>query len=149
MIDENGEALGVKSTQEAQDIAQGRDYDLVEVGPNASPPVCKLLDFGKFKYELEKKNQKSKSKKSGEIKEVRMGVNTEEHDFDTRVERARKFIEKGHKIKVTVKMSGRENIYADRANQMIERFREALGLEIELKPSRMGTRISAVLVKGK
>lgn len=122
---------------------------MVEVGPNASPPVCKLLDFGKFKYELEKKNQKSKSKKSGEIKEVRIGVNTEKHDLDTRVERARKFIEKGHKIKVTVKMSGRENIYADRANQMIEKFREALGLEIELKPSRMGTRISAVLVKGK
>ena len=149
MIDENGEALGKKTIEEAQSIAREKDYDLVEVGPNASPPVCKLLDFGKFRYEIEKKTQKSKGKKAGEVKEVRMGVNTEEHDFNTRIERARKFIEKGHKIRVTVKMSGRENIYAERANQMIERFREALGLGIEQKPTRMGTRISAILVKEK
>lgn len=149
LIDENGEALGVKPIEVAQNLAKSREYDLVEVGPNANPPVCKILDFGKFKYELEKKNQKSKSKKSGEIKEIRLGVNTEEHDFNTQVEKAKKFIAREYKIRITVKMSGRQNIYADRANLMIEKFRQTLGLGFDVKPTRMGTRISATLLKGK
>lgn len=149
MIDENGGSLGVMSAEEALKTAKSRDYDLVEVGPNASPPVCKILDFGKLKYELEKKNQKSKSKKSGEIKEIRLGVNTEDHDFNTQIEKAKKFLEKGYKIRITVKMSGRQNIYSNRANAMIERFRETLDLKYDVRPSRMGTRISAILLKGK
>ena len=92
-------------------MAKERGYDLVEVGPNAKPPVCRILDYGKFKYEQEKKTQKSKNK-SGELKEVRLGVNIEEHDYNTRLQQAKKFIDKGHKIRVTVKMTGRENIYA-------------------------------------
>ena len=149
MIDESGESLGVMSAEEALRTAKDRDYDLVEVGPIANPPVCKILDFGKLKYELEKKNQKAKSNKSGEIKEIRLGVNTEDHDFNTQVEKAKKFLAKGYKIRITVKMSGRQNIYSDRAHAMIERFRETLGLEYDVKPSRMGTRISATLLKGK
>ena len=149
MIDENGESLGVMPAEKALRAAKDRDYDLVEVGPNASPPVCKILDFGKLKYELEKKNQKSKSKKSGETKEIRLGVNTEDHDFNTQVEKAKKFLEKGYKIRITVKMSGRQNIYSNRANAMIERFRKTLDLKYDVRPSRMGTRISAILLKGK
>jgi len=147
LIDENGDPLGKKPLQVAQGLARDRGLDLVEVGPNNNPPVCKILDFGKFKYDLEKKKHRSKSNKAGEIKEVRLGVNTEEHDFNTQVRKAEKFLSKGHKIRITVKMSGRENIYADRANHVIERFKNTLGMKIEQKPTRMGTRISALLIK--
>lgn len=147
LVDENGVSLGVKPIGVAQTIAKSRDYDLVEVEPNANPPVCKILDFGKFTYELEKKNQKSKNKKSGEVKEIRLGVNTEEHDFNTQVEKAKKFLARGYKIRITVKMSGRENIYADRANLMIEKFRQTLNLSFDVRPTRMGTKISATLLK--
>ncbi len=133
----------------AQSIANERGYDLVEVVPNANPPVCKILDYGKFRYEINKKLQKSKGRKSGELKEIRLGVNTEEHDFNTKLQMAKKFIDKGNKIRITVKMSGRENIYSERAHETIERFRQSLNLNLEQKPIRMGARISAILVKGK
>lgn len=106
-----------------------------------------MLDSGKFRYELEKKNKKSK--KSGKVKEIRLGVNTEDHDFQTRLRQAQKFIERGNKIRLTVKMSGRENIYANRASDVIDKFKNELNLEIEQKPVRMENRVSVILTKSK
>lgn len=148
VIDEEGESLGVLSKSEALSIAEEKGLDLVEVGPSSKPPVCKILDYGKFKYEQEKKHQKSKSR-AGEIKEIRFSVTTEEHDFTTKIEQARKFIEKGHKIRVTVKMSGRENIYSQKAIDQIERVKQELEMDYEQSPSRMGNRISATLIRKK
>jgi len=149
LIDEDGNSVGKIQTNEALSMARERGFDIVEIGPNAAPPVCKLLDFGKFKYELEKKTQKNRTNKAGEIKEIRLGLKTDEHDFNTKVERSKKFIEKGYKIKLTVKMTGRENIYANRAIKQIERFKNILGLKYESAPMRFGTRFIVLLVKAK
>jgi translation initiation factor IF-3 len=140
--------LGTLPTHEARSIALERGLDLVEIGPNAKPPVTKILDFGKFKYEIEKK-QKSKPTHSGEIKEIRLGVATDEHDFNTKVEQAKKFVEKGYKVKVTVKMSGRQNIYHQKAIEQINRVQQVLDAEIEQSPTRLGNRFTALLVKRK
>lgn len=148
LIDENGTSLGVKPVNEAISIAQQKGLDLVEVSPNANPPVCKILDYGKFRYEVEKKTQKSKSKnKAGEIKEIRFGLKTDEHDFQTKVEWAKKLVEKGYKIRVTVTMKGRENIYSDRAIAQLKRVKDDLQMEYETEPMRFGTRFSALLIK--
>mgnify|MGYP001380059259 FL=1 len=138
------------SVYDAINAAKQQDLDLVEVGPNANPPVCKIIDYGKFKYEQEKNQQKNKVKnRAGEIKEIRFSPSTDEHDFNTKIEKARKFGEKGYKIRITVMLSGRENIYSEKALDQIERVRQALELEYDQRPSRMGTRFSALLVKGK
>lgn len=131
---------------DALEKAKEESLDLVEIGPNASPPVCKIVDFGKFKYEQEKSKQKTKSR-AGEIKEIRLGVNTDQHDFDTRLSQAKKFIEKGHKIRVTVKMQGRQNIYHENALKKIEDFKNLLSLEYESSAQRFGNRYSAMLIK--
>jgi translation initiation factor IF-3 len=108
------------------------------------------LDFGKFQYEQEKSKSKNKVKsKAGEIKEIQFGTKTDEHDFNTKIEQAKKFISKGYKIRVTVKMVGRENIYSDRALAQIERVKSDLGTDYEQRPLRFGTRFSATLIKSK
>lgn len=134
---------------DALDLAKEESLDLVEISPNANPPVCKIVDFGKYQYELEKSKQKQKNR-AGELKEIRLGVNTDEHDFNTRVEQARRFIEKGNKIRLTVKMQGRQNIYSQQALEKIEQFKNTLELEFEVEPQRFGPRYSAILIrKGK
>lgn len=150
MIDDEGNPLGVTRVYEAISKAREKGLDLVEVGPSANPPVCKILDWGKFKYEQEKSQQKNKVKnKAGEIKEIQFGTKTDDHDFNTKIEKARKFIEKGYKIRVTVKMVGRENIYSDRALAQIDRVKEELTMDFEQRPLRFGTRFSAILIKSK
>lgn len=148
MIDDEGQARGKVPRDEALKIAREKELDLVEVGPTANPPVCKILDYGKFRYEQEKKQQKGTAKgHSGEIKEIRLRVKTDEHDFQTKINLARKFLEKGYKIRVTVNMKGRENIYANRALAQIERVKNDLALETEQPPQRFGTRFITTLVK--
>lgn len=150
MIDDEGNPCGVTPVHEAISRAKGKDLDLVEVGPSANPPVCKILDWGKFKYEQEKSQQKNKVKnKAGEIKEIQFGTKTDDHDFNTKIEKAKKFIEKGYKIRVTVKMVGRENIYSERALAQIDRVKDELSMEFEQRPLRFGTRFSAILIKSK
>lgn len=140
--------MGTTNTSEAIKLAEENGLDLVEIGANAKPPVCKILDFGKFKYEQEKK-QKSKPSHAGEIKEIRLSVTTDEHDFTTRVEQARKFFEKGFKVKVTIKMSGRQNIYHEKAISQINRVKDVLEASFEQSPSRLGNRFTALLIKSK
>ena len=140
--------MGVVNIQNALNLANEAGLDLVEIGPNGKPPVTRILDYGKFKYELEKK-QKVKPSHAGEIKEIRLGVNTDEHDFTTKTEQGRKFLEKGFKLKVTVKMSGRQNIYHDKAIEQINRVKESLEASLEQNPTRLGNRFTALLVKSK
>lgn len=148
LIDAGGNPQGEVDTAQAFKMAQEAGFDLVEVAPNNNPPVCKIIDFGKFKYELEKKQAKGKIKShSGEIKEIQLGTKTDEHDFNTKIEHARKFLEKGYKIRVTVKMSGRENIYSDRALAQLRKVKETLDLEYEQAPSRLGTRFTSILIR--
>jgi len=148
LVDENGNPVGETEVVKAMEMAKETGLDLVEIGPNANPPVCKILDYGKFKYEQEKKLQKNKTKShAGELKEIRFSVKTDEHDFNTKISRAKEFIEKGYKLRVTVKLTGRENIYFDRAIKQIERIAQVLSLSIEQRPTRMGTRFSAILIK--
>lgn len=109
LVDENGEQLGVLPTFEAMRLAQERSLDLVEVAPNAVPPVCRLLDFGKFQYERQKKEREArKAQKIIEIKELRLKPRTGEHDIDTKVRQALSFLEEGSKVKVSVRFRGRE-----------------------------------------
>ncbi|OQA53085.1 MAG: Translation initiation factor IF-3 [candidate division WS2 bacterium ADurb.Bin280] len=133
---------------DALDKAREQSLDLVEIGANAKPPVCKIVDYGKYRYEQEKSKQKSKNK-AGEVKEIQLGVKTDEHDFNTRVEQAKKFVEKGHKLRLTVKMQGRQNIYFENALKKIENFKNLVDLEYENEPQRFGNRYSALLIKKK
>ena len=109
VIDHEGENLGVMFTREAMEQAQSVGLDLVEVSPNADPPVAKFLDVGKFKYEAQKKaNQARKTQKTQEIKEIKMRPNIDDHDYDTKMKAIHKFIGEGDKVKVTLRFRGRE-----------------------------------------
>ena len=150
LIDETGKSLGVKKTSEAIQATFDKGYDLVEIGPNSSPAVCRMLDFGKYMYELEKKQQKSKAKSHfGEVKEIRFTPQTGEHDLNTKIERIKKFISEGYKIRLTVKMKGRENIYSQRALEQIKKIKENAQLKLEQEPVRLGNRFTCILVADK
>lgn len=109
LIDSNGEQLGIVSSRKALELAAERKLDLVKIAPNAKPPVCKIMDFGKYKYEQAKREKEAKKKqKVINVKEVRLSLNIEEHDLNTKANRAIKFLEKGDKVKVSLRFKGRE-----------------------------------------
>ena len=122
VIDENGENLGVLYTREAIEQAAEVGLDLVEVSPNADPPVCKFLDIGKFKYETQKKaNLARKSQKTQEIKEIKMRPNIDDHDYDTKMKKIFEFIEEGDKVKCTLRFRGRELAHGQLGMQVLQR----------------------------
>ena len=127
VIDENGEQLGVMSVAEAQKIADERQLDLVEVAPGSDPVVCKIMDYGKYKYEQTRKEKESKKKqKVVEIKEIRLSSTIDTHDFEFKSKNARKFLKDGNKVKATIKFKGREvNNTAFGAN-VLNKFAESL-----------------------
>lgn len=133
---------------EALSLARDRDLDLVEVNPGGKPPVCKILDYGKFKYEL-RKSQKTQKTQAGKLKEIRLTSNIGEHDFNTKIERAKEFFEKGNKVRVTVKLMGREMAFQEKAYEQIARAKDALSGKYELAPTRMGNVFSAIVVPDK
>lgn len=109
LIDSNGEQLGIVSSRQALEMAAERKLDLVKIAPNAKPPVCRIMDFGKYKYEQAKREKEAKKKqKIINVKEVRLSLNIEEHDLNTKANRAIKFLEKGDKVKVSLRFKGRE-----------------------------------------
>ena len=109
VIDNDGENLGVLNTQEAISKAKNEGLDLIEIAPNAKPPVCKIMDIGKYKYDLQKKaNQAKKKQKTVSLKEIKLRPGTETHDYNFKIKNAKKFISKGDKVKFTVKFKGRE-----------------------------------------
>ncbi len=127
MIGPEGEQIGVVSTSEAQSRAEAANLDLVEVAPNAEPPVCRVMDFGKYKYELAKKEKTSRKKQTViHVKEIRFRPKIEEHDFEFKSKHARKFIEEGDKVKATVSFRGREMVHKEFGMEVIKRLEEAL-----------------------
>ncbi len=127
MIDDEGRQLGVLTVKEALAAASARSLDLIEIVPTADPPVCKIMDFGKYKYELAKKEKLQKKHQHVTlVKEIRFHPNTDTHDFDFKVRHARGFIEEGHKVKATVVFKGREITYQDQGRALLDKFTEQL-----------------------
>ncbi|WKY46206.1 translation initiation factor IF-3 [Eubacteriaceae bacterium ES2] len=125
VIDENGEMLGVMATKEALRISDEKNLDLVKVSPNAKPPVCKILDYGKFRYEeIQRVKEAKKNQKAVVIKEIRMSVRVEEHDINVKVKNCLKFLEQGNRVKVSIRFRGREMAYTDRGKDVLLDFAE-------------------------
>lgn len=127
VIDADGEMRGVMTPKEALEIAEEYGLDLVEVSPNADPPVCKIIDYGKYKYEQQKKaNEARKKQKTVDVKEVKIRPGIEEHDYQVKLRNARRFLEDEDKVKVTLRFRGREMAHQDLALQVMHRFRDDL-----------------------
>ena len=127
VISEDGEQLGVMSAKEAMKLAKEAGLDLVKIAPAAKPPVCKIIDFGKYRYELARKEKEAKKKqKVIDVKEVRLSPNIEANDLNTKVNAARKFIQKGDKVKVTLRFRGREMAHMASSKKILDDFAEML-----------------------
>jgi translation initiation factor IF-3 len=148
VIDENGENIGVMFTNEAIEQAAGVGLDLVEVSPNADPPVCKFLDVGKFRYEAQKKaNLARKTQKTQEIKEIKMRPNIDDHDYDVKMRAIHKFIGEGDKVKVTLRFRGRELAHQQLGMNLLRRVQEdtAEVAKIEAYPRMEGRQMLMVI----
>ena len=124
----NGEQLGIMQTKDALKLAEDQHLDLVEVAPKARPPVCRIMDFGKYRYEQQKRDKEARKKqKVITIKEVKLRPNIEQHDFDVKLKNAQRFIEEGNKVKVTVMFRGRELSHPELGTVILNKMSEALG----------------------
>ena len=127
VIGEEGQQLGVMSPKDAMKLAREAEVDLVKIAPSAKPPVCKLVDYGKYKYELVRKEKEAKKKqRTIEVKEVRLSPNIDVNDLNTKCNSPRKFIEKGDKVKVSLRFRGREMAHIDSSKHILEDFAEKL-----------------------
>lgn len=152
LIDANGSQIGVVSIEEALRRAEEAQLDLVEVAPTAQPPVCRILDYGKFKYQLHKKEAEAKKKASTTtVKELRLGYRTDTGDMDRQITRARGFLETGDRVKFILRFRGREMAYQDLGRQKLLRVCEALkdSATIEGTPRMEGRMMSVILVPSK
>ena len=148
LVDQTGKSLGVTPTAKALQLARAADLDLVEVSPTARPPVCKILDFGKYKYEQTKAQQRSRrGNEGGTVKEVRLGVKIDDHDFEVKAKRAEKFLGTGNKVKVGVLFRGREITHAHLGETLLNRFVDRLARvsKMEQAPTRQGRSIHTIL----
>ncbi len=148
VIDENGENIGVMYTREAIEQAAGVGLDLVEVSPNADPPVCKFLDVGKYRYEAQKKaNIARKSQKTQEIKEIKMRPNIDDHDYDVKMRAMHKFIGEGDKVKVTLRFRGRELSHQQLGMNLLRRVQEDIAevAKVEAYPRMEGRQMLMVV----
>ena len=148
VISSDGKNLGTLNTQEAIDIAKKEGLDLIEISPNANPPVCKIIDIGKYKYDLQKKANKAKKKqKIINLKEIKLRPVTEIHDYNFKIRNAQKFLEKGDKVKFTVKFRGREMQHTHLGNQLMDRIindTAKLG-KVEVMPKLEGRQITMIV----
>ena len=147
-IDQDGEQLGIIDTSEALERAESAGYDLVEVQPNVEPPVCKILDYGKYKYEAQKRaNEARKKQKVVDVKEVKFRPNIDEHDYQVKMRNVRKFIEGGDKVKVTMRYRGREMAHQELGVQVLDRIREEMSeaTKVEAVPKMEGRQMVMVL----
>ena len=148
VIDQDGENRGVMYTREAIAEAQEVGLDLVEVSPNADPPVCKFLDIGKFKYETQKKaNQARKTQRVQEIKEIKMRPNIDDHDYDVKMRSVKSFIEEGDKVKITLRFRGRELAHGQLGMRLLERVQSdsAEYAKVEQLPRMEGRQMLMVM----
>jgi translation initiation factor IF-3 len=150
LIDEEGEQVGITTRAEALKRAEEAGLDLVEVSPNSDPPVCKIMNFGKYKYELAKKEKENKKKQHTIVtKEIRLRPKIEEHDFIFKMRHARKFLEAGHRVKATVLFRGREMAHREYGIRILERLREELDdiAKVENEPRMEGGQLTAYFFK--
>jgi len=148
-VDENGNHQGEVAIEDALDQARQKGFDLIEVAPKAKPPVCKIIDFGKFKYQQEKAEQKAKQKqKKVELKGIRLTLKMGEHDLEVRIKQAKKFLEKGDKVKVEMRLRGREMAHQDLARKKITKYIESFeDIQIEQPITRQGRLYSVIINK--
>ena len=148
LIDADGSMVGVIPTKEAQKLASAKNLDLVKIAPQAAPPVCRIMDYGKYMFELSKKEKEAKkNQKVVTIKEVRIKPSIEEHDFNFKVKNAHKFLEDGDKVKVSVRFSGRQMNYTSLGYEVLEKFAETVkevGV-VEKKPKLEGRSMIMIL----
>jgi len=154
VIGPNGEQLGIKSLKDALTLAQYAGFDLVLINPNGNPPVCKVMDYNKFKYENKKRakeNIKKQRASNLELKEYRLSVTIDIHDFDTRVKNSKKYLEKGHKVKASIRFKGREMAHTELGKEVLIRFAEALKdvSDVEQKPTLDGRNMTMILMPKK
>ena len=150
LIGENGEQLGIMSARDAYKLALEAELDLVKIAPTAKPPVCKIIDYGKYKYELARKEKEAKKKqKVIDIKEVRLSPNIEDNDLNTKANSARKFIEKGDKVKVTLRFRGREMAHMSSTKHILDDFAKLLeDVAVVEKPAKVeGRSMTMVLAE--
>ena len=148
VIASDGENLGILNTNEAISKAKSEGLDLIEIAPNANPPVCKIMDMGKYKYDLQKKaNQAKKKQKTVSLKEIKLRPGTETHDYNFKIKNAKKFISKGNKVKFTVKFKGREmqhtELGKDLMNKIIEETKDIA--KVESKPKFEGRQMVMII----
>ncbi len=150
LIGADGEQLGIVSSKEAQRLAEEAGLDLVKIAPTAKPPVCKIIDYGKYRYEQARKEKEAKKKqKTVELKEIRLSPNIDTYDLNTKINSAKKFIEKGNKVKVTLRFRGREMAHMNQSKYILDDFAEALAdvAVVEKAPKVEGRSIGMVLAE--
>ena len=150
LIGADGEQLGIVSSREAQKIADEAGLDLVKIAPNAKPPVCKVIDYGKYRYEQARKEKDAKKKqKTVELKEIRLSPNIEANDLNTKTNAARKFLAKGNKVKITLRFRGREMAHMNSSKHILDDFADALSdiAVVEKAPKVEGRSIGMVLAE--
>ena len=139
VIGENGEQLGIMSAKDAYKMAKDAELDLVKIAPTAKPPVCKIIDYGKYKYEMLRREKEAKKKqKVIEVKEVRLSPNIDTNDLNTKIGSARKFLEKGNKVKVTLRFRGREMAHMATGKEVLDAFLEKVSdVAVVEKPAKL------------
>jgi translation initiation factor IF-3 len=148
LIDEDGKQLGIVATRDALDIARERGLDLVEVQPNAVPPVCRLIDYGRFRYEESRRERESRKKaKAAIVKEVRIAPKIDDHDLVTKTRQAQRFLEAGDKVKISVLFRGREMLHQEIGRGLLDKMIAQLGTTaiVESPPRMEGRMMSALL----
>ena len=136
LIDETGKQLGVLELEKALQIARERGFDLIQVTEKLDPPVCKIMDYGKYLYHLKKKEKSAKHHTGGELKGIRLTFGISEHDLETRVKQAEKFLKKGNRIRIEMKLRGRQKALQGFAREKIKKFLETLEKSIPIKTER-------------
>ncbi len=148
LVGEKGEQLGIMALYQAREVAKKHNLDLVEVAPMAAPPVCRLMDYGKYKYQQNRKEREArKSQRTSLLREVRMRPKIGEHDFESKARSARRLLEGGDKVKVTIMFRGRENAHPELGSRLLERMFESLKevALIEKQPTREGARLHIIV----
>ena len=150
VVTDGGEQLGIMSAKEALKKAEERNLDLVKISPNAKPPVCKIMDYGKYRFEQSKREKENrKNQRVIEIKEIRLSLNIDTHDFETKVNHAHKFLKAGNKVKVSIRFRGREMAHMGASKHILDDFAENLKdiASVEKPPKLEGKSMSLVLAK--
>ncbi len=148
LVGPEGEQLGIMDASAALDLAYQKNFDLVLIAPKAEPPVCKIMDYGKYKFELAKRDKEArKNQKTINVKELRLSPSIDEHDFDTKINHAKKFLQDGDKVKVSIRFRGREIHHSALGTKTLERFRDALAdYGTADKPPKLEGRSMSILI---